>query len=110
MRNAREGMATPIALPVWTILLLGAHVLPWLLLLAALLGAGSVWLALVAVLLSMGMRLAVTSWAREPLSSVVLHPFTVLVGLAIQWDALIRGGTGRQVGWKGRTYQSGAAP
>ncbi|WP_222184589.1 glycosyltransferase [Geminicoccus harenae] len=110
VKNAREGMATPAALPVWTFLLLGGHVLPWLLLVLALLGWGSPVPALLALLLSLGMRLAVTLLAREPLASVPLHPLTVLVALAIQWDALIRGGTGRQVGWKGRSYPSGAAP
>ncbi|HEX2528888.1 MAG TPA: glycosyltransferase family 2 protein [Geminicoccus sp.] len=110
VKNAREGMATPVGLPVWTLLLLGAHVLPWILLVAALFGAGPLWLPLVAILVSLGTRLAITLWSREPLSCVPLHPLTMIVGLAIQWDALIRGGTGRQVGWKGRSYQSGATP
>ena len=110
VKNASEGMATPVALPIWTALLLGGHVLPWLALIAALAGAGSVWLASTAVALSMGMRLFVTLAVREPLASVPLHPFMILTGLAIQWDALVRGGTGRSVGWKGRSYQTGAAP
>lgn len=110
VKNAREGMATPRALPVWTVLLFGGHVLPWLLLVAALLGPGAPWLPLAAIVVSLATRLAITVWAREPLLSVPLHPLTVLVGLAIQWDALIRGGTGRQVGWKGRSYPSGATP
>ena len=32
LKNATEGMAKPVALPVWTVLLFGGHVLPWLLL------------------------------------------------------------------------------
>ncbi|MFX7265344.1 hypothetical protein ABTI85_19930, partial [Acinetobacter baumannii] len=35
-KNAHEGMATPAALPVWTVLLFGGHVLPWLVLAVAL--------------------------------------------------------------------------
>ncbi len=31
-KNAREGMATPRALPVWTVLLAGGHLLPFALL------------------------------------------------------------------------------
>ena len=110
VKNAREGMATPVALPVWTILLLGGHVLPWFLLLAGLLGGGPVQLPLAAVAVSLATRLAITTWSREPLACVPLHPFSVIVALAIQWDALIRGGTGRQVQWKGRSYQSSATP
>jgi hypothetical protein len=110
VKNAREGMATPRALPVWTFLLLGGHVLPWILLLAALATGGPVSLPLASVLVSMGSRLLITLFAREPIASVPLHPFSVLVALTIQWDALIRGGTGRPVGWKGRSYPSGAAP
>jgi hypothetical protein len=60
------------------------------------------------VLVSLATRLLVTLDAKEPLTSVLLHPLTVLVSLAIQWDALLRSGTGRQVGWKGRSYQSSA--
>jgi hypothetical protein len=108
VKNAREGMATPLGLPVWTVLLLGGHVLPWILLVAALLGVGSLWLPLTTVLVSLATRLLVTLDAKEPLTSVLLHPLTVLVSLAIQWDALLRSGTGRQVGWKGRSYQSSA--
>ncbi|WP_174301142.1 glycosyltransferase family 2 protein, partial [Caulobacter sp. S45] len=37
-KNAAEGLAKPGALPVWTVLLLGGHVAPWLLLAAALAG------------------------------------------------------------------------
>lgn len=110
VKNAREGMATPRALPVWTFLLLGGHVLPWVLLLAALMTGGPISLPLAAVLASMGSRLLITLFAREPILSVPLHPLCVLVALAIQWDALIRGGTGRSVGWKGRSYPSEAAP
>src|SRR5919112_660742 len=28
-KNAHEGMATPVGLPVWTVLLLGGHILPF---------------------------------------------------------------------------------
>jgi hypothetical protein len=31
-KNAHEGMATPVALPIWTVLLFGGHVLPFMLL------------------------------------------------------------------------------
>ena len=109
-KNAHEGMATPRALPVWTLLLVGGHVLPWLLLLAALVGLGSghaAFLAFAAALVSLATRAAITLITREPLGTVLLHPATVLVALAIQWTALLRRkGSGTPL-WKGRSYPIG---
>jgi hypothetical protein len=95
-KNAREGMATPLGLPVWTVLLAGAHLWPW-----ALLPAPA---AVLALLLAFGLRSAVTRHAREPWWTVPLHPLTMLVALAIQWTALARWAIGRPPGWKGRAY------
>ncbi|WP_043358739.1 glycosyltransferase family 2 protein [Belnapia sp. F-4-1] len=96
MKNAREGMATPLGLPVWTVLLSGAHLWPW-----ALLPAPP---AIAAILLMFALRAAITWRAREPWWTIPLHPLTVLVALAIQWTALIRWLLGRPAGWKGRAY------
>ncbi|WP_376098867.1 glycosyltransferase [Roseomonas sp. CCTCC AB2023176] len=100
LKNAREGMATPIGLPIWTVLLFGGHVLPWLLLPSA--------QAALALTLTYIMRAAITVRAREPAWTIPLHPAIVLMALAIQWTAMIRGLLGRPAGWKGRAY--GAAP
>ena len=89
-------MATPLGLPVWTVLLAGAHLWPW-----ALLPAPA---AVLALLLAFGLRAAVTWRAREPWWTVPLHPLTVVVALAIQWAALARWALGRPAGWKGRAY------
>jgi hypothetical protein len=96
LKNAREGMATPLGLPVWTVLLAGAHLWPW-----ALLPAPS---ALAALVLVFGLRAGITRRAREPWWTVPLHPLTVLAALAIQWTALARWALGRPAGWKGRAY------
>ena len=95
-KNAREGMATPLGLPVWTLLLAGAHLWPWALLPA--------WPAVAAIALTLGLRAAITRQAREPWWTVPLHPLTMLVALAIQWTALARWLLGRPAGWKGRAY------
>ncbi|MFC4169362.1 glycosyltransferase [Teichococcus aestuarii] len=97
LKNAREGMATPLGLPVWTVLLGGAHLLPWLLL-------PFTALALPALLLSLGLRAAITWRTREPWWTVPLHPATVAVALGIQWSALLGGWLGRRPAWKGRAY------
>jgi hypothetical protein len=101
-KNAREGMARPVALPIWTLLLGGGHVLPFVLLALA-----PSWPAAVAALTSLFGRASITTATREPLLSIALHPFAVTVGLIIQWRALLRLGKGRQAGWKGRLYPVG---
>jgi cellulose synthase/poly-beta-1,6-N-acetylglucosamine synthase-like glycosyltransferase len=101
-KNAHEGMATPVALPVWTILLLGGHVLPF-----ALLPLWPTWPIALAALLSLSSRAVVTIVTRENPWSIPLHPFTTLVGLAIQWSVLLRIGRARRAGWKGRLYPVG---
>ncbi len=96
IKNAREGMATPIGLPIWTVLLAGAHLWPW----ALLPGLE----AALTVLLMFALRAAVTIRTGEPWWTVPLHPLTVLVALAIQWTALVRSALGLKAGWKGRAY------
>lgn len=96
LKNAREGMATPLGLPVWTLLLAGAHLWPW-----ALLPHPAAFAALA---LGFGLRAAIARRAREPLWTVALHPAGVAVALAIQWWALARWLAGRPAGWKGRAY------
>ncbi|UPY38009.1 glycosyltransferase family 2 protein [Sediminicoccus sp. KRV36] len=96
IKNAREGMATPIGLPIWTVLLAGGHLWPW-----ALLPAGE---AMLTIFLMFALRAAVTWRTGEPWWTVPLHPLTVLVALAIQWTALVRSMLGYPAGWKGRAY------
>ncbi|HYF56942.1 MAG TPA: glycosyltransferase [Salinarimonas sp.] len=103
-KNAHEGMATPRALPVWTVLLFGGHVLPPLLVIAS---GGASALAWAALALSLGIRAAVTLATRESPWSIPLHPLTVAVGLAIQWTSLVRARRGRPAGWRGRLYPAG---
>lgn len=95
-KNATEGMATPLGLPVWSVLLAGAHLWPWALLPQA--------PAVLALLLVLALRAAITWRAREPWWTVPLHPLAVATALAIQWYALARALMGRPAGWKGRAY------
>lgn len=105
-KNATEGMATPVALPIWTILLLGGHVVPWFALEIAL-AAGSRQAALLAAIACAGPLAARGLQAlrcREPLTTVPLHPFGVAWLVALQWLALVRQRRGRPATWRGRTY------
>lgn len=97
-KNAREGMATAVQLPVWTFLLLAGHVAPFLLLA----DRDAVPVAGAACVLSLGLRVATAVWFRASLGGALLHPVGVLVLLAIQWFAAYRALAGRPVGWKGR--------
>jgi hypothetical protein len=94
-KNAREGMATAAQLPLWTVLLGGGHVLPWVV------AVFEPW-AWVAVGLSVGLRLGTAVWFRASLLGAVLHPVGVLLLVAVQWYAAYRAAAGRPVGWKGR--------
>jgi hypothetical protein len=108
-KNATEGMATSAALPIWTVLLGGGHVLPWLLLPAALSSGNSFALQSVAAALAMliAARATVAVVARQGALAVLLHPIGVVVMLAIQWSALINAGRGRPARWRGRVYDAG---
>lgn len=111
-KNATEGMATPLALPIWTVLLFGGHVLPWILLLAGLvvpLGTEVLALSAIAAAAGLTLRLLLAVRFRQPLITVLAHPIAVTLTLAVQWVALFRAQRGRPAEWRGRTYgQDGA--
>ncbi len=95
-KNATEGMAKPLALPVWTLLLAGGHVLPFLLLPAP--------LAIAACACSWGLR-AMLAWRfKQSWISVLLHPVGMVALLALQWAALLRAASGVKATWRGRAY------
>jgi glycosyltransferase involved in cell wall biosynthesis len=95
-KNAREGMATTLAIPIWTALLLCGHVLPFVLLPFEWLLSG------VAVIHAVAPRIPMAIRFRQPWLGVILHPISVLALLAIQWYAIYRAAIGKPVGWKGR--------
>ena len=106
LKNATEGMAKPVALPVWTVLLFGGHVLPWLMLARDLVGGATplvVGLTALACAASLVARLIQAGVTREPLSIIPLHPFGIVLTLAIQWTALVRRRAGRVTEWRGRS-------
>ena len=129
-KNAREGMAGPVGIWVWTLLLLGGHVLPWVLLVVGLadvlvwddfnryyfpgpatdavaaghrilLAAGAV-----ACTLSVVPRLLCAARFRQSRLSALLHPVGVTLLVGIQWYATVMTWAGRPVGWKGRPHPS----
>ena len=105
-KNATEGMAKPVALPVWTVLLAGGHLLPPIVALLAWAAGQSdaAWVAgwtTAAVLLAR----ALLAWkVRQHPLSVLLHPAGIVVTLMIQWRALLGRRRGARATWRGRAY------
>jgi hypothetical protein len=98
-KNATEGMAKPLALPVWTLILGGGAVLPALLILfhPSLMAAS-------ALACGIGLRLLLAARFQQPVISALLHPVGVAALLGLQWAALLRAATGGKASWRGRTY------
>lgn len=110
-KNATEGMARPLALPVWTMLLAGGHLLPAALLAAMIIDPAAcpfspAVFAAVAVLLVA--RTAQMRKCREPALAVALHPLGVFLTLCIQWTALWSAFRGTSIEWRGRIYSQRA--
>jgi hypothetical protein len=99
-KNATEGMATAAALPIWTAILAGGQILPFVLLLVQ-----PSTSAMLAAVLAIGLRLILARRFRQPEVSALLHPFGVAAVLAVQWAALLRAARGRPSTWRGREYK-----
>ena len=107
-KNAREGLASIPRLPIFTVWLALANIvpvasLPWML--AAGSPPGTATMAF-AIILGLAPRIDAAIRFRQKWVGVVLHPVGVTVLLALQWWALFRGWAGRPVGWKGRAHPS----
>ena len=98
-KNATEGMARPVALVVWTVILFGGQVLPGVLMLTAPSAP-----AMAALVLGVGLRFVLAVRFRQPEISAVLHPLGILALLTVQWAALVRMARGRPAVWRGRAY------
>jgi hypothetical protein len=99
LKNATEGMAKPVALPVWTTMLGCGQILPALLILLQ-----PSWVTGCALLLGITTRLLLAWRFRAPVWSALLHPLGLAVLLSVQWIALVRQFRGRPATWRGRAY------
>jgi len=99
-KNATEGMARPLLLPLWTFLLLSANVLPWVL--AATVSPSPVLVA--AQFLNIAVYLALMTRYRQSIWGALTRPAGVLLFVAIQWLALLGKWVGWKASWKGRAY------
>lgn len=112
MKNATEGLAAPVRILPFTLLLLTGQVLPWVLLVVGLLLPGLVAsrtgsLILAACLASLLPRLIAVLRFRQRLASAVFHPLSIVLLLVLQWWALARKLLGIKAIWKERAFRVG---
>ena len=132
-KNAREGLGGPVGIYVWTVLLIGGHVLPLFLAVGCLPGLlfegfddyyfpgpetaarhaanrATLAVSLAACALSLLPRMLAAARFRQSWLGASLHPVGISLLLAVQWYAALRNWFGRPVGWKGRAHPSVAPP
>ncbi len=104
-RNAYEGLGGPIALLVMTLLEAGLYLWPFLALCWCGLTGWPVWgwLVLVQVLLILLMRTLQAKRFASPVS-VLLHPVSISLLIAVQWASFLRSMRRSPIRWKGRSY------
>ena len=108
-KNATEGMATQRALPPWTVLLLGGHVLPWVLLplcVAAAAPPVAVAASAIGVFANLVLRVALAVRFRQSWAAILGHPLSIMALLALQWSALANARLGKPASWRGRSYSA----
>lgn len=106
-KNATEGLASPVGVFVWTILLGGGFVLPWCL--PVVVDPGSpgklntiMSCHYLAVATGIFIRWVLSIRFRQNFATVLLSPVGVTLLLSLQWSAWLRDRFGKPVGWKGR--------
>lgn len=107
-KNASEGMAAPGRIQIFTVLLAGGHVLPFLLLAAlpwTTWPPPASWLLVSAALCGWLPRLDAAIRFRQSLASALLHPVGVAMLLLIQWQAWLARRRKQPAVWRGRAYQ-----
>jgi hypothetical protein len=111
-KNATEGLAAPAMIVPATLLLLGGQVMPFALLGVGITGtlpAVAFGLAGLGVVAAYYPRIQAAHHFGQPLREALLHPFAMMVLLAIQWVAFLRTLVGRPATWKGRVYNGSAS-
>lgn len=109
LKNATEGFARGPALPMITLVMLAAFVIPALAVVPVALGllSGALWLPVAIALFSgyLPRLICCLRYDRAWLGAL-LHPLAVLLFLAIQWLAWVNQKRGRTVQWRQRSYET----
>jgi hypothetical protein len=105
LKNATEGIANPVLIGPFTVLLFGGAVLPLVLAMVAWWWGAGPWtwgVILIAVVLAWWPRVWAALRFRQSWLGVLLHPLSVACFLALQWTALVMRGLRIQTRWRGR--------
>ena len=105
LKNATEGIANPVLIGPFTVLLFGAAVLPLILLAIAWWYGASLWtwgFIRASIVLSWLPRIWGALRFHQSWLGVLLHPLSVAWFLGLQWTALILRGLRIQTRWRGR--------
>jgi hypothetical protein len=106
-KNATEALAAPTMVVPVTMLLFGGQVLPLILMLLPwMLSTKELVIAVLALVAAYAPRLVAVRRFKQSLLGAILHPFGVLILLAIQWYAFTRNALGYGAMWKGRPYRA----
>jgi glycosyltransferase involved in cell wall biosynthesis len=110
LKNANEGIAAPIRIFVFSLLLGLGHIVPFLLPFSIQRKSPNthliVALCFIACALSVFPRILAALRYRQPLFEAFLHPLAIFVFLSLQWWARFRDLAGTPAVWKDRTYQT----
>ncbi|WP_442511433.1 glycosyltransferase family 2 protein [Novipirellula sp. SH528] len=104
LKNATEGIANPKVIGLFTVLIIGASVLPIVAFLVAVLTHSSMAMSVagIAVVVSHLPRAIAAVNFRQPIVGVVLHSVAATLFIGLQWSALAMSLLGKQVRWRGR--------
>lgn len=111
LKNAIEGIANPKLIVPFSVVLIGANVLPWVTVIAGAV-THDIWTVAVstlAILLAHLPRLLAALSFRQSMLGVFFHSASVLLFVLLQWIALLNHLLGRQVAWRGRIETSDQA-
>ena len=104
LKNATEGIASPLLIVPFTVMLLVANVVPWGLLFGAFLSGNSIAVVLCILLVGFSLTPRMIAAARFSQSKLgaLFQPIAILIFLLLQWIALILSVAGFRVRWRGR--------
>ncbi len=105
-RTQRKGWRLQSGCPIFAVLLVGGHVLPFALLAIGVVQQSALLTSISALAVSLSLlpRLIAVRRFRQPFDSALLHPLGILVLLSIQVFALLQNALGKPASWKGRAY------
>lgn len=105
-KNATEGMGSRKAIGVWTVLLLGGQVGPWVWLIASAATGEAGWMAWAAAGCAAFSSISVALAFKQGALAALFRPFGVVALIGVQWAAQVQSIRGVRPTWRGRVTVS----